>query len=185
MTSPVASLHPRNAVTYLALLLGLAATLAARAGRPSVATGAIALAALADTFDGRFARLFRASPAHRAVGAQLDSLADACTFGLAPVVCVLAAASGASSLILVTAAFAYLSATVTRLAFFNVSHGTTTGFIGLPAPAGALSLSTAMALSAGVHALAGVMVLTAVAMVSPWRLPRPAGVWLVAFASGR
>jgi CDP-diacylglycerol--serine O-phosphatidyltransferase len=177
-----AALHPRNAVTYLALLLGLVAVIAALDNRQPAAGIAIAVAVLADTFDGRYARLFRSDAAEAALGAELDSLSDACSFGLAPVVWVLSAAPGGPSATLSIAAFAYLAATVTRLAVFNVTSPTFPGFVGLPAPAGALIVTTAVAFGAGPAASAGVVVLTAAAMVSPCPLRRPTGPGLALFA---
>jgi len=182
MISAAATIHPRNAVTYLGLLLGFAATLAALDDRPSAAVAAIALAAVADTFDGRFARLFSSTPAREAVGGQLDSLSDACTFGLAPVLCVVAAAPAGPSLFIAAAAFAYLAATVTRLAFFNVTSESTPGFIGLPAPVAALCLATTLTVAPDPEAILTVMIASAIGMVGPWRIPRPSGAGLIAFA---
>jgi len=182
MTSAALALHRRNTVTYLGLLLGMIAPITVVSGRPGAATAALALAALADTFDGRFARLFVSTPEQQALGGQLDSLADACTFGLAPVLCVLGAVRPETHWTLVVAGFAYLSATVTRLAFFNLTTGSRPGFTGLPAPAGALCLTTAMTFTAGAAPMAVVMLIVAVAMVAPWRIPRPAGLALLAFA---
>ena len=65
---------------------------------PAAAGALIALAAIADTFDGRFARLFAADAGQVGLGAELDSLCDACTFGLAPVVCTAALAGAAPAI---------------------------------------------------------------------------------------
>jgi len=182
MRSALAAFHPRNTLTYLGLCLGFAAVVAALDGRSSAGGVAIAVAVLADTFDGRFARRFRAGPAADALGAQLDSLSDACTFGVAPVVWILSGVPGGPSLLLSVSSFAYLAAVVTRLAFFNLSAHGAPGFIGLPAPAGALILVTAVTAGAGPASLGLTAVLTAAAMIGPWRVPRPAGAGLAAFA---
>ncbi len=86
-TGPARYVHASNGVTYLSLLAGLLAVVTAREWRSwSAAGGLIAVCALADTLDGRFARLFRRDADAQRFGVELDSLADALTFGLVPVV---------------------------------------------------------------------------------------------------
>jgi len=78
---PVRRLIP-NAVTLLALSLGLTAMRLGLDGRYELAMLCIVLAGMLDAIDGRLARLLRAeSP----LGAQLDSLTDFINFGVAPV----------------------------------------------------------------------------------------------------
>src|SRR5262249_60817717 len=75
--------HPSNAVTYLSLLAGLLAVAAAKEWQSWSAAGALlALSALADTLDGRFARLFHRDRDHDRVSTDLDSLADTERVGL-------------------------------------------------------------------------------------------------------
>ena len=79
--------HPSNLVTYVSLLAGLFAIVSAKEfGRLSATGGLIALCALADTLDGKFAQLFERTESQKQFGVQLDSLTDSLTFGLAPVV---------------------------------------------------------------------------------------------------
>ena len=182
MTSPVHAFHPRNAMTYAGLLLGLSATAAALHGRAAAAGALIALAVIADTFDGRFARLFPPDAGQKALGVELDSLCDACTFGLAPVVCTAALAAPGPSAVLWIAGFLYLTSALTRLAFYNVTHDAVRGFIGLPAPVAALMWSSALCFTGSTHALAAVLFGAGAAMIAPWRVPRPIGAGLLAFA---
>lgn len=78
---PLAKLVP-NALTLLALSLGLTAVRFGLAGKYEMAVLSICGAAFLDMLDGRIARLLKAeSP----MGAQLDSLADFMSFGLAPI----------------------------------------------------------------------------------------------------
>jgi CDP-diacylglycerol--serine O-phosphatidyltransferase len=78
---PLAKLIP-NALTLLALSLGLTAVRFGLAGKYEMAVLSICGAAFLDMLDGRIARLLKAeSP----MGAQLDSLADFMSFGLAPI----------------------------------------------------------------------------------------------------
>ena len=115
------------------MLLGLAAISAALGGRPAAAGALIALAAIADTFDGRFAGLFSTDAAQAGFGAELDSLCDACTFGVAPVVCTAALAGTPGppvSVMSASVAASVSGAAVTRLAFYNVTHQRLQGFNG-------------------------------------------------------
>jgi CDP-diacylglycerol--serine O-phosphatidyltransferase len=85
MTSPASSIHPANLLTYMSLAAGVGTIAAAANGSAPGAGACLAAAALADTFDGRFARRFTRSADLAAAGAQLDSLVDAVVFGLAPI----------------------------------------------------------------------------------------------------
>jgi CDP-diacylglycerol---serine O-phosphatidyltransferase len=185
MTSPARAFHPRNAVTYAGLLLGLSATAAALHGHAATAGALLALAVIADTFDGRFARLFphHGSDEPAAFGVEIDSLCDACTFGMAPVVCTAAlAAPGPPGMLCWVAGSLYMVSALTRLAFYNVTHDVVRGFIGLPAPVAALVWSSALWFTGSTDVLAGVLLGAAAAMVAPWRIPRPVGAGLLVFA---
>ena len=72
-----------NAITVLALCSGLSAVYFALEGNTAGSVGAITLAALLDSLDGRLARLLDATSR---IGAELDSLADCISFGVAPAV---------------------------------------------------------------------------------------------------
>lgn len=76
----VAMLVP-NAITVSATCAALTGVRFALEGRWDFACGAILLAAILDTLDGRMARLLNASSDF---GAQLDSLSDFVAFGVAP-----------------------------------------------------------------------------------------------------
>src|SRR2546428_8631204 len=77
-----------NLLTYVSLFCGMLAIYAAREFRSWETAGLLmAIAALADTFDGKFARRFSRSERENAFGAQLDSLVDAVSFGIVPVIC--------------------------------------------------------------------------------------------------
>lgn len=187
MNAPVRDLHPSNLVTYLALAAAVGAV--AAAGKPGgipLAGACLALAAVADAFDGRFARLFTRTPRQSRTGAELDSLVDVVAFGVAPVVVFASTTSstGVRNLMWWGAAFAFVLSAVTRLAFFNV-EGDDTRFVGVPMPAIALVCSTA--LLPGVLPLATasaplLFLVCAVAMVAPLPIPRPSasGLALVA-----
>ena len=68
-----------SAVTVLALCLGLSSVKFALGGQLGTSYALIAAAAVLDALDGRIARLLDVSSR---IGAELDSLADAISFGV-------------------------------------------------------------------------------------------------------
>jgi len=188
ISSPLEAFHPANALTYGSLLAGTAAIACAANGFGTAAGGCIALAVVADTFDGRLARAFDRSDQEREVGIQLDSLSDAIVFGLAPLVCatLLVGEGRVWSLAMQMAWWlsiaAYAACAITRLAFYNVTCGSRSGFIGLPVPVAALLWATIMLFAPGPGASIALFATTAAAMVLPLSIPRPTGLGLAAFA---
>ncbi len=77
---PVVALVP-SIITVFALLAGLTAIRYAIEGKWGMSVAAVILAALADGMDGRMARLLNSTSRF---GAELDSLADFVSFGVAP-----------------------------------------------------------------------------------------------------
>jgi len=70
-----------NAITALALCVGLSGVRFAFLGKWELAAGAVVLAGILDTLDGRVARMLNAESRF---GAELDSLSDAIAFGVTP-----------------------------------------------------------------------------------------------------
>lgn len=105
----------------------------------------IGLAAVLDLFDGLAARMLNVDGP---MGKQLDSLADAVTFGVAPALMIvhLTDASGANpSPWQLYAPLLLAVASVYRLAKFNIDERQSDQFRGLPTPANALFwISTAL-----------------------------------------
>lgn len=97
-------------------------------------------AAVFDTFDGLIARQLNATSEF---GKEYDSLADVVTFGAAPAVLVYAWGLHVFEKLGGGIAFLFLAAVSLRLARFNVQTGKTDYryFVGLPSPAGALTLA--------------------------------------------
>ena len=130
-----------NAITVLALCSGLSAVQFAVNGNTAGALGAITLAALLDSLDGRLARLLDATSR---IGAELDSLADCISFGVAPaVVLFIWGLDGTRAGWPVALVFAVCVAL--RLARFNTLLDDTEAppfakefFTGIPSPMGAL-----------------------------------------------
>lgn len=139
-TTPGVRLLP-NAVTVLALCAGLSAVQFAFVGDYVLAIGAIGVAAVLDSLDGRIARLLDATSK---MGAELDSLSDAISFGVAPALVLYVWLPDAGRLGWV-AALIFAVCMVLRLARFNTllddaEQPPYAGefFVGVPAPAGGL-----------------------------------------------
>jgi len=130
-----------NAVTITALCTGLSAIRFALLERWELAVSLILIAAILDAMDGRIARFLRAD-SH--FGAELDSLSDFISFGVAPAVVVylyslhLWKGTGWALTLFFSTCMAL------RLARFNTNMDApmpewTKGFsVGVPAPAGAI-----------------------------------------------
>ena len=185
MQSPLDAFDRRNLLTYVSLICGMAALVAASSRTASWAGAAIGLAVIADTFDGRFAKRFPSDAARRQLGTELDSLADAIVFGAVPVACALLLTDAPSPLsrgLLWTAASVYAAAAITRLAFFNVKVAESqVGFIGIPVPVAALLWSTALLTRPSAVASAAVIAAAAAGMIAPLRIRRPVGLGLALF----
>jgi CDP-diacylglycerol--serine O-phosphatidyltransferase len=100
----------------------------------------IVFAALLDGLDGRLARFSRASSRF---GAELDSLVDLVSFGLAPALLMYHLELAAAGRFAWVVCYLYVVATALRLARFNVMIGSTPmgWFTGLPSPAAGTTLA--------------------------------------------
>ena len=186
MRGPLGDLHVSNALTYGSIACAVAAIVVARRGDGDLAGagGLIAIAALLDTFDGRFARRFPRTERQQEVGRRLDSLADAVVFGLAPIAIVagsVVASASWGAMLWWGGALIYVVATVTRLASFDVDRDSS-GFVGIPAPAVGLVWSSALAFGVSGPSTGVLFVALAAAMVSPIPIARPGPLGLAAFA---
>lgn len=129
-----------NALTSCNLLSGIAGLFFAFSGRPDIAFCLMLAAAAFDFLDGFAARLLKTSSP---IGAQLDSLSDAVSFGVLPSVMLsvmmwngspgLPWMKFLSALPLLLAVFSAL-----RLAKFNIDDRQHSSFLGLPTPASAI-----------------------------------------------
>ena len=140
-----------NTLTLLGLCSGATAIWFALGGDWKAGVAAIVCAAVFDALDGRLARYFGVAGAF---GAQLDSLADLISFGIAPGVLVymwtLFHAQGAGWAF----ALIFCAASAVRLARFNVesaeqdpSAPPPSHFTGLPTPAAACLILLPMVLA--------------------------------------
>jgi CDP-diacylglycerol--serine O-phosphatidyltransferase len=175
--------------TLVSLSLGVVAILLAVAGHVQFAAVCLILSVACDGLDGALARRFGVcSP----FGAQLDSLADMCSFGVAaPVVAYASLAGTVPPAAAGVACFLMAACAAIRLARFNVSPKDGRFFTGVPTTMAAAVLAVAMLVDlplAPAAQLAGVAVL-AFAMVSGFpyaklaRIARlPAWLWLLPLA---
>ena len=140
---PVRTLLP-NLITLLALCAGLTAIRMAVENRLDLALAAIVLAVLLDGIDGRIARMLKGTSRF---GAELDSLADFVNFGVAPALILYFWGLNELKSAGWIAALVFAICAGLRLARFNVmiddpDQPAWAGnfFIGIPAPAGAITV---------------------------------------------
>jgi CDP-diacylglycerol--serine O-phosphatidyltransferase len=129
--------------TLLGLLSGFYALISSIQGNYENAAWAIIAAAVFDMLDGRVARLLNAETAF---GAELDSLADMVSFGVAPAALVYLWALTSYEKLGWLAAFLIVAGSALRLARFNVQLASQDKryFQGLPTPALALLMASAV-----------------------------------------
>jgi len=130
-----------NAITALALCLGLTGVSLAIGGEWEKALGSIVLAGVLDGMDGRIARLLRAQSRF---GAELDSLSDNIAFGTAPALILFLWSLQTAPRFGWIAALSLAVCCALRLARFNARldaaeqpHKAAGFNTGVPAPAGA------------------------------------------------
>lgn len=120
-----------NLFTLGNLAAGVAGPLLAVEGRVEIAAIAILVAAVLDGLDGRIARLLGTTSE---LGAELDSLSDVVSFGVAPAVLAYLVGLHSWGIAGAAVAIAYSASAAYRLARFNL--GTPSGFFaGLPSTA--------------------------------------------------
>ncbi|MEW4448309.1 CDP-diacylglycerol--serine O-phosphatidyltransferase [Qipengyuania sp. JC766] len=130
-----------NAITAAALCSGLTGIRFAIAGEWQAAVIAIILAGLLDGIDGRIARLLKAQSRF---GAELDSLADSLSFGMAPAIILFLWTLEDLPRVGWFASLAFALCCALRLARFNARidmddqpHKSAGFLTGIPAPVGA------------------------------------------------
>jgi CDP-diacylglycerol---serine O-phosphatidyltransferase len=155
-----------NACTISSIMLGMSAVFVSMHGDPRLAALLLLGCVIFDGLDGALARKMGvASP----FGAQMDSLADMCSFGIAAPVVAYAALHGHAPAILIAIACGMIAAgAAIRLARFNVSPKDGRFFSGVPttmtAAVMALSVLIGLRLPGAVAVVAVAML--AIAMVS-------------------
>lgn len=180
-----------SAFTLGNLFFGFWAIVSALGGNHVWAGWCIVFAGILDMLDGRIARL---SNAGSRFGAELDSLVDLTSFGVAPAILIYTQEFSAAGNFGWLICYFYVVAAAVRLARFNVlsGHDTTPSgwFTGLPSPSAGMTLAVYFAFSQTEwytatrsllnfqsQGLAILMLLLALLMVSNVRYPKwpPAG----------
>ncbi len=177
---PVRTLVP-NVITLLALCAGLTAIRLAVEDKLEFALAAIVFAAVLDGVDGRIARMIKGTSRF---GAELDSLADFVNFGVAPALILYFWCLHELKSVGWIAAMVFAICAALRLARFNVmiddpNRPAWAGnfFVGMPAPAGAITVLLPIYMYfLGVPKVAVVVLLTfiytlAIAILMVSRLP--------------
>ncbi|CAF3174612.1 unnamed protein product [Rotaria socialis] len=152
-----------NGLTLANLTCGLFSLIMAMNGHYRFSALFIIFAGLFDYFDGRLARMLHVSSD---IGAQLDSLADIVSFGVAPAI--LAHSIKPWSFFMIIAFISFPLAGAWRLARFNV-HPTHDYFIGLPIPVAGIIVAL-LAIFSFVSPL--IMIGLALLMISPLQVPK-------------
>lgn len=146
MIKPRPRVNPLNrrilpsAMTVLAICLGMTSVKFALDNRPTEAMALLAAAAILDALDGRVARQLNATSR---MGEEIDSLADAVNFGVAPAFIVYATLLSHNRVGWIVVLL-YTVCIVLRLARYNalldadLPAYTKDYFVGMPAPAGAI-----------------------------------------------
>lgn len=129
-----------SAMTVAAICLGLSSVKFALDDRPTEAMAFLAIAAILDALDGRLARALNVASR---MGEEIDSLADAVNFGVAPAFIVYGTLLSTSRVGWIVVLL-YAVCIVLRLARFNAMLDLERPdyekkyFVGMPAPAGAI-----------------------------------------------
>ena len=138
---PVKMVIP-NAVTSGSVFCGISSLILASDGKYRQAAWLIFFACFVDLMDGRIARRLGSSSSF---GVELDSLADAISFGVAPAFLIYTVYFNSVGIVGHFVASFYALCSVLRLARFNISTDVPDGyFCGLPTPAGALTLASSV-----------------------------------------
>lgn len=124
---------------------------AAQEDRPLLFAGLLIFAAMIfDMLDGTAARWMRQTSRF---GAELDSLCDAVSFGVAPALIVMQITADYHPRILWVIAALFMACAVLRLARFNVETSDRAWFSGLPSPAAAATIASLAMIAANEPAL--------------------------------
>ncbi|ATQ67023.1 MULTISPECIES: CDP-diacylglycerol--serine O-phosphatidyltransferase [Methylosinus] len=176
-----------NLVTLLALSMGLTAIRYATEGKFDTAVTAVIAAAVLDGLDGRLARALKGTSRF---GAELDSLADFVDFGVAPALLLWLWSLHEIKGLGWFAALAFAIACALRLARFNVTVDQpgrpvwhSDFFVGMPAPAGAVTVLLPLYLHLSVAELPGskpfvafyIVYVLAIALLMASRIPHFSG----------
>lgn len=129
-----------SAFTLGNMFFGFWAIVSAYRGNYTAAAWYVVIAGVMDMLDGRVARL---SGTGTKFGAELDSLVDCVSFGVAPALIMFFLEFQAAGKFAWLICFGYVVAVAVRLARYNVQHGTGKPgwFTGMPSPSAGMTLA--------------------------------------------
>lgn len=174
-----------NAVTLLGLAAAVSCVVLSARGLLPWAVVALICSGFCDGFDGMIARRLARTDEQKRFGAHLDTIVDACAFGLAPTA--LLHAAGLRSLPEVAVLVFFACCAAWRLAYFDTvgladEGGGRRYFTGLPTTFTSIVVPGALLVGAVVGGAGALRVAANVAglgmglaMVSPVRVPKPGG----------
>ena len=170
-------------LTYLGMLTGFAGIACAFEGNLRAALICLVMAGVCDMFDGKIASTMDRTRQEKRFGIQIDSLSDLICFGVLPAMIVYA--NGGGKLRWLPSAL-YLLCALIRLAWFNVDEeerqdregGRRKVYLGLPVTNAAVIYPLLLGFGWKYHwplhtLLPLVMLLTAAAFLTPFRLRKP------------
>lgn len=141
------------------------------------------MAAMCDAFDGVVARRFKSLKEQEIYGVELDSLSDAISFGVLPMMIVLNLTTHNYITYIISVFFVLCG--VIRLAYFNMLTTTKKGngkeFIGLPITASAIIIPLVYFISYffkfkhAVIVFPVTLLITGILFISPFKLKKPTG----------
>ena len=170
-------------LTYAGLAGAVLGILLAADGQATAAVCCLLFAGLCDMFDGTVAHTMDRTKDEQSFGIQIDSLCDLVDFGVLPAMIGLAMGNRHWSYYLV--AILYVLCGMIRLAYYNVTEEERQSrtnekrreYLGLPISGAALILGFAYCLirmtGAGAAIYGVVLLATAAAFVTPFRMPKP------------
>ena len=152
--------------------------------QPTYAVFCLMMAAMCDAFDGVVARRFKSLKEQEIYGVELDSLSDAISFGILPMMITISMTPNPNIITYIICVF-FCVCGVIRLAYFNMLTTTKKGngkeFIGLPITASAIIFPLVYFISyyfkfkyaSIVFPLT--LLITGLLFISPFKLKKPTG----------
>jgi CDP-diacylglycerol---serine O-phosphatidyltransferase len=172
-----------NVITVCNAGLSIVTVASALSGHLAISATVLVCAALLDYLDGHVARTYLApgTPA-RALGMQLDTLADLSNFSLAPATVVIFLTQMSALGMLVAGGF--LLSGVIRLAFFNaITINGKSGYVGLPTTYAGFGIANVLLLIAtrrcSMNVLLGLVAALAIAQIVNFQVKKPAAATVV------
>lgn len=170
-------------LTYLGMLSGFAGIICVFEGNIHAALLCLAAAGICDMFDGKVASTMDRTSQEKRFGVQIDSLSDLICFGVLPALIVYASISGNMRWL---PSAIYLLCALIRLAWFNVDEeerqdresGRRKIYLGLPVTTAAVIFPLLFCIGWKAHwpmrfLATLVLLLTAAAFLTPFRLKKP------------